>query len=391
LTQNISEEFAGGEDASRECPECYNRRIWKDGIRPTKNGEVQRFVCRKCGHRFSESSVLSTNIDNRGKRRVCAILTEAINLTAVEPQRNRLAGATMHSNDVKIEVSKYLGHLERENRSKNTIHSYETYLDMLTKIGADLFDPESVKEKIAKQGSWVENTKRMAAAVYKGFASFVGIAFRSPRYRINPKIPFIPSDAQIDALIAASPRRLAALLQLLKETGIRVGEGLSLKWSEIDFENRRFTLNNTEKGGIPRQKPISDKLAKTLGALPRKAEKLFGKANYKYMELGFLTVRKRLAVKLQDEKLNEIHFHTLRHWRATKEYSKTRSLPHVMELLGHKNLDSVMVYTHLVDTQTDEYHSAVAKTTEEARKLSEDGFEYVCTTPESIMLFRKRK
>jgi hypothetical protein len=50
-----------------------------------------------------------------------------------------------------------------------------------------------------------------------------------------------------------------------------------------------------------------------------------------------------------------------------------------------------MVYTHLVDTQNDEYCSAVAKTTEEARKLSEDGFDHVCTTPEGIMLFRKQK
>jgi len=34
---------------------------------------------------------------------------------------------------------------------------------------------------------------------------------------------------------------------------------------------------------------------------------------------------------------------------------------------------------------------SIAKTTEEARKLSEDGFDYVCTTPEDIMLFKKRK
>jgi hypothetical protein len=50
-----------------------------------------------------------------------------------------------------------------------------------------------------------------------------------------------------------------------------------------------------------------------------------------------------------------------------------------------------MVYTHLVDTQSDEYYSAVAKTTEEARKLAEDGFEYICTTPEDLMLFGKQK
>jgi hypothetical protein len=36
-------------------------------------------------------------------------------------------------------------------------------------------------------------------------------------------------------------------------------------------------------------------------------------------------------------------------------------------------------------------HSAVAKTTEEARKLSEDSFEYVCTTPEDTVFFRKQK
>jgi hypothetical protein len=37
-----------------------------------------------------------------------------------------------------------------------------------------------------------------------------------------------------------------------------------------------------------------------------------------------------------------------------------------------------------------EYHSAVAKSVEEARKLVEEGFEYVCEK-DDIMLFRKRK
>jgi len=128
-----------------------------------------------------------------------------------------------------------------------------------------------------------------------------------------------------------------------------------------------------------------------LNTLPRKTERMFGKANYKYMELQFVMVRRRLAAKLHDEKLLQIHFHTFRHWRASKEYRKTRSVVHVMELLGHKDIESTMVYTHLVDSESDEFYTAVAKTDEEARKLIEDGFEYVCTTPEGTMLFRKRK
>ena len=73
------------------------------------------------------------------------------------------------------------------------------------------------------------------------------------------------------------------------------------------------------------------------------------------------------------------------------EYHKTRDILHVKQLLGHKNINSTLVYTQLVNFESDEYYSATAKTTEEAKQLVEAGFEYVCTTPENIMLFRKRK
>jgi hypothetical protein len=43
-----------------------------------------------------------------------------------------------------------------------------------------------------------------------------------------------------------------------------------------------------------------------------------------------------------------------------------------------------------VNFESDEFHSATAKTVEKARKLIEAGFEYVCTY-DDVMLFRKRK
>jgi hypothetical protein len=48
------------------------------------------------------------------------------------------------------------------------------------------------------------------------------------------------------------------------------------------------------------------------------------------------------------------------------------------------------IYTHLIEFENDEYHSATAKTIEEAKQLIETGFEYV-TEMEDIKLFRKRK
>jgi hypothetical protein len=66
---------------------------------------------------------------------------------------------------------------------------------------------------------------------------------------------------------------------------------------------------------------------------------------------------------------------------------------HVNEILGHRNINSTLVYTHLVPFNDDAnggYH-AIAKDEKEAGDLIDQGFQYVCTTPQNIMLFRKRK
>jgi hypothetical protein len=73
------------------------------------------------------------------------------------------------------------------------------------------------------------------------------------------------------------------------------------------------------------------------------------------------------------------------------EYYKTKGILQVIEVLGHKNIRNTLVYTHLINFKADEFVSKVAKTTDEAAKLLEVGFEYVCTTPENLMLFKKRK
>lgn len=73
------------------------------------------------------------------------------------------------------------------------------------------------------------------------------------------------------------------------------------------------------------------------------------------------------------------------------EYHKTGGrLLEVMRILGHKNIQNTMIYTHLVSFEDDEYHTAVALNVDEARKLIETGFEYVCTH-DNLMLYRKRK
>ena len=59
-------------------------------------------------------------------------------------------------------------------------------------------------------------------------------------------------------------------------------------------------------------------------------------------------------------------------------------------MLGHKSLLSTDYYVQLVNFECDDFTSATAKTIEEAQKLVEAGFEYVCDFDDA-KLFRKRK
>ncbi|MCD6445808.1 site-specific integrase, partial [Candidatus Bathyarchaeota archaeon] len=114
------------------------------------------------------------------------------------------------------------------------------------------------------------------------------------------------------------------------------------------------------------------------------------KATYKGLETHFTQIRKRLAHKLQNPRLLRISFHTFRHWKATMEYHKTKDILHVMQLLGHRRIETTLIYTQLVNFEKDEYYSAAAHNIEEAKQLIESGFEYVCDM-EGVKLFRKRK
>jgi len=105
--------------------------------------------------------------------------------------------------------------------------------------------------------------------------------------------------------------------------------------------------------------------------------------------------RKKAAHKLANPRLLKIHFHTLRHWKATKEYHKTKDIMHVMSMLGHKRIINTQMYINLEqaifsDGDGSEYTTRIAKTVKGARALLEAGFEYV-TDMDGFKVFRKRK
>jgi integrase len=104
--------------------------------------------------------------------------------------------------------------------------------------------------------------------------------------------------------------------------------------------------------------------------------------------------RNHAARKLGNPRLKAISFHVIRHWKSTMEYHKTKDILHVKSLLGHKNIQNTMIYINLERAlfreQNNEFTVRAVSSMEEACKLLEVGFEYVCTH-QGFMLLRKRK
>ncbi len=72
------------------------------------------------------------------------------------------------------------------------------------------------------------------------------------------------------------------------------------------------------------------------------------------------------------------------------EYHKTKDILHVQRVFGYRNINSTLIYTHLVNFESDEYHTATSKSLQEDEELLKAGFEYA-TERDEVKIFRKRK
>ena len=383
------------------CPQCGSKRVWKDGIRRLIDGSVvQRWLCRDCGYRFSDPSKTSKrkNLHSfycrvggwEGQPKNSAKAVEA--LRELEEAEKRVAGATETSQvDVKGKIVEFLWWMKKQGYSKHTIFSRGKKLQRLVRLGANLLDPESVKETIAKQEKWSESHKEAVVCAYDLFVRWLGLEWDKPRYRKVQKLPFIPLEREIDDLIAGCSKQISTFLQIAKETGARAGEIFQLRWDDVDFERRTIRIA-PEKGSNPRIFRISGKLLGMLVKLPRRDERIFSHyKNLNSLTRTFQRQRKRIAHKVANPRLLKISFHTLRHWKATMEYAKTRDILHVMKMLGHKSIKNTLIYTQLVKgTEEDEFICKIARTPKEISQLIELGFEYVCEQ-DGLKFFRKRK
>jgi integrase len=382
--------------ANPRCPDCNSLRIYKDGLRLLANGKnAQRFLCRDCGYRFSEGAkdvrgkTLNAVRYNPENAQVC-VYEKAKNLTdAIETET--IAGE--ESQTVKGQLLQFALHCKNEGLAEETIRIWHNRLKKISE-NTNLHEPEEVKEYLSK-ATFAQGTKYNMVVAYNAYLCFINKTWKRPKYHLEEKLPeFIPTEQEIDALIAGCGKKTATILQTIKETGMRIGEALRLCWIGLDVERNVLTLNAPEKHGRPRACKVSSKLVGMLQTLPKKNELIFGGTKPKPAQNCFKHSRRKLARNLNNPRLAKIHFHLIRHWFGTTEYHKKPDLIHVQKLLGHRNILATQIYVNLEQAlfkdANDEYHVKVAETVEEATKLITVGYEYVSTI-DGKQIYRKRK
>jgi integrase len=315
-------------------------------------------------------------------------------LAAAENQTQAAGIAPQQAADVKGKVVAFAWWMEKQGYAKESIRGALGCLRALQARDGNLFDPESIKEALAREKNWSQNRRRNVINAYSLFLKVNGMQWEKPKCQVTQKFPFIPTEQEIDALIDGSGKKTATFLQLLKETAMRSGEAKRLQWTDIDFEKNIITLNSPEKGSNPRMWKVSAKLTAMLNNLSRESQRVFGDGPINSMKTTFLKARKRLANKLQNPRLVRISFHTFRHWRATMLYHQTKDPYYVQHFLGHKSIRNTEIYINIEHTMfeptSDEFTVKVASKTDEVKALLEVGFEYVCQK-DGLIFLRKRK
>lgn len=147
--------------------------------------------------------------------------------------------------------------------------------------------------------------------------------------------------ALLNACQTSRARNLGSVVVLALETAMRLGEILSLEWSEIDLARRTAHLSMT-KNGEARTVPLSHRAIEALVALgPYDSGKLFP---HWRDSISFLHPWRRVVIKAE---LNDFRFHDLRHEAISRLFEKGLNPIQVASISGHKTLQMLRRYTHL--------------------------------------------
>lgn len=283
--------------------------------------------------------------------------------------------------DTQIEA--FLNHISVEKGySANTLAAYSNdltqfaeYLAMSTPETQQWtnIDKQTIIQFILhlKEREYSSATVARKVAAIKSFFHFLvseGVIPEDPTAnldspKVRKRLPKTLTREEVERLLVEptkdeSPKgfRDTALLELLDATGMRVSEIVSLKVSDVDLD--RGTVRVYGKGNKERLIPIHTRAVEALKVYLESGRGYFLRNRGDEQQALFLNPRGTqltrqglwLIIKKYVEQAGiktEVTPHTLRHSFATHLLEGGADLRNVQELLGHSNISTTQIYTHV--------------------------------------------
>lgn len=274
------------------------------------------------------------------------------------------------------DIDNYLSYIRYERRlTSNTISSYHNdlikYLEYMKKRNVTR-TKEITKKDILNYLEYLKDEDISTTSIarklttIKNFHSFlyqreyinVDVASSIERPKLRKTLPKVLTVEEVDRLLDIEIKtvfdyRDKAMLELMYATGLRVSELLNLTLNDIDLEN--CIIRCMGKGKKERMIPIGEYVLTSMNNYLEQRTKLYIMKRDDHLFLNnhgkglsrssfFKMIKKRL-------KLSNIHVdvspHTLRHSFATHMLEHGSDLRVVQELLGHSDISTTRIYTHI--------------------------------------------
>lgn len=287
----------------------------------------------------------------------------------------------------------FLEYLEIEqNRSQKTIRNYDHYLTRLTDFAGDIHVKDISPELIRKWRLWLNRLgTNVSDELQKNTQNYHLIALRSfLKFCAKRNITALPADKielarvvrkQVTFLSPDELERLftqpdvstlpglrdRAILELLFSSGLRVSELVGLDREHINLKRREFMVRG--KGQKDRPIFISPEAAEWIQAYldkrPDTARPLFARYSGKkavdtsgnFHRLTARSVQRMVAkYALLAGITKHVSPHTLRHSFATDLLMNGADLRSVQAMLGHSNISTTQIYTHVTDPHLKSVH-----------------------------------
>jgi integrase/recombinase XerD len=273
----------------------------------------------------------------------------------------RLAPRTVEA--YRRDLAHLTGWLESSGSRRSPAHaSQEDLAAYVAQLRADGLAPTTVARRLAAVRSFFRHQVLLGARVDNPAANV-----ELPKRRRTLPRTLSPSEVErlLDAALGTSPLDLRnhALGELLYGAGLRVSETVALDRQSVDLENR--LVRCVGKGNKERIVPIGREAAEALRRYLARGRPHLERQHRQELFLnahggpltraGVFLVLRRLAAKagLEPER---IHPHLLRHSFATHLLEGGADLRAVQEMLGHADLATTELYTHVSDRRRRELY-----------------------------------